>query len=130
MQKSKTHFEQVPVEVVKKLLEQGIAGGHPSEKLKHQLGRGKMAGLVEIRDPQEDLEYPDWQRPVQAALVELDKDKLKARVAAAEAAIFERQQAISQSRDHHAEREAIEYCLANLRVVKREILEYPDWQKK
>jgi len=89
-----------------------------------------MASAVELGDHHDDLEYADWQRPVQAALVELDKDKLKERVAAAEAAIFERQQAISQSRDHHAEREASEYALANLRVVKREILEFPDWEKK
>jgi len=89
-----------------------------------------MAGAIELGDHQDDLAYPDWQKPVQAALVELDKDKLKERVAEAEAAIFERQQAISQSRDHHAEREAIEYALANLRVVKREILEFPDWQKE
>jgi hypothetical protein len=89
-----------------------------------------MADVVELGDHKGDLDYPDWQRPVQAALVELDKDKLKERVAAAEAAIFERQQAISQSRDHQAEREAIEYALANLRFVKREILEFPDWQKK
>ena len=141
MQKSKTHFDQVPVEVVKKLLEKGIAErrrgsmrpllwGDPPEKLRHELGREKMASAVELGDHQDDLEYPDWQRPVQAALVELDKDKLKERVAAAEVAIFERQQAISQSRDHHAEREAIEYALANLRVVKREILEFPDWEKK
>jgi hypothetical protein len=102
--------------------------GGPPEKLRHELGREKMARAV--GDHQDDLEYPDWQRPVQAALVELDKDKLKERVAAAEAAIFERQQAISQSCDHHAEREAIEYALANLRVVKREILGFPDWEKK
>jgi len=89
-----------------------------------------MAGAIELGDHRDDLAYPDWQKPVQAALVELDKDKLKERVAEADAAIFERQQAISQSRDHHAEREAIEYALANLRVVKREILEFPDWQKE
>lgn len=89
-----------------------------------------MASVVELGDHRDDLAYPHWQRPVQAALVELDKDKLKERVAEAEAAIFERQQAISLSRDHHAEREAIECALGNLRVVKREILEFPDWQKK
>jgi hypothetical protein len=89
-----------------------------------------MASAIEMGDQQDDLEYPDWQRPVQEALVELDTEKLKERVAAAEAAIFERQQAISQSRDHHAERESIEYALASLRVVKKETLEYPDWEKK
>jgi hypothetical protein len=140
MQKSKTHFEQVPVAVVKKLLEEGIAEktetehdtvavGTPSGKTETRIGREKMASAVELGD-QDDLEYPDWQRPVQAALVELDKDKLKEWVAEAEAAIFERQQAISQSCDHHAERVAIEYAAASLRVVKREILEFPDWEEE
>lgn len=103
---------------------------NPPEKLTHELGREKMASIVEWGGHQDDLEYPEWQGPVQAALVELDKEKLKERVAAAEVAIFERQQALSRSSDYHAEREAIEYALSNLRVVKREILEFPDWQKK
>ena len=46
-----------------------------------------MADVVELGDHTGDLNYPNWQRPVEAALVELDKNKLKERVAAAEAAI-------------------------------------------
>jgi hypothetical protein len=83
---------------------------------------------MEYRD--DDLQYPDWQSPVQEALIELDKDKLKALVAEAEAAIFYRLQAISQDTDHTAERQAIQDAVATLRVVKREGLEFPDWEKK
>jgi hypothetical protein len=52
MQKSKTHFDQVPVEVVKKLLEEGIAEktetehdtvavGTPSGKTETRIGERK-----------------------------------------------------------------------------------------
>jgi hypothetical protein len=74
--------------------------------------------------------YPQWQNEYAAALVELDREKLPQRVAAAEAAIFNRLQAISQSTDHQAERQSIEDALAGLRVLKRENLGFPDWEKK
>jgi hypothetical protein len=62
---------------------------------------------VEIRFGSEDdgvIKYPDWQKPLQEALVEVEKDKLKSRVDAAETAIFNRLQVISRSSDHAAER--------------------------
>jgi hypothetical protein len=74
--------------------------------------------------------YPDWQNEYAAALVELDREKLSGRVEAAETAIFNRLQAISQSSDHRAEHQAIEDALAALRVLKRENLGFPDWGKK
>ena len=40
---------------------------------------------VEIRLGSDDdgvIEYPDWQKPLQEAMVEVDKDKLKSRVTA------------------------------------------------
>lgn len=80
--------------------------------------------------PLPKLQYPEWQADYQAALLELDREKLLQRVAAAEATIFNRLQAISQSPDHNVERQAIEDALANLRVLKREKLDYPDWEEK
>ena len=77
-----------------------------------------------------EILYPEWQNEYAAALVELDREKLPQRVAAAEAAIFNRLQAISQSTDHQAERQSIEDALAALRVLKRENLGFPDWEKK
>jgi hypothetical protein len=61
--------------------------------------------------PSPEILFPHWQNEYQAALVELDREKLPQRVAAAEAAIFNRLQAISQSFDHQAERQAIEDAL-------------------
>jgi hypothetical protein len=73
--------------------------------------------------------YPEWQADYQAALVELDPQKLPERVQAAETAIFKRLQAISQNTDNQAERQAIEDALASLRVLKRE-MGFPDWEQK
>jgi hypothetical protein len=71
--------------------------------------------------PSPKLLYPEWQDEFRAALLELDTEKLRERVAAAETAIFNRLQAISRSSDAHAERQAIEDALASLRVLKTTI---------
>ena len=75
---------------------------------------------IERGDHFEDLAYPNWQKPVQEALVELDKDKLKERIAAAERAIAQRLEAIERSPADRAEREAMQHALSSLRVVKKE----------
>jgi len=80
--------------------------------------------------PSPKILYPEWQRVYLAALVELDTNTLLERVAAAETAIFNRLQAISQKPDRHAERQAIEDALASLRILKRDNLGFPDWEKK
>lgn len=67
----------------------------------------------------ENLQYPEWQKPFQDALVELDKEKLQERVVAAEAAIFNRLQTMSSTRE---ERQAMEDALASLCYLKRESL--------
>jgi hypothetical protein len=74
--------------------------------------------------------YPGWQREYRAAVLELDPKQLTERVKAAESAIFTRLQAISGSADSDAERQAIEDAMGNLRVLKRESLGFPDWEKK
>jgi hypothetical protein len=74
--------------------------------------------------------YPEWQQEYQAALLEFDPKQLTERVKVAETAIFTRLQAISRSTDSDAERQAIEDALASLRVLKRDSLGFPDWEKK
>jgi hypothetical protein len=74
--------------------------------------------------------YPEWQHQYHAALLELDHKKLLEQVTAAETAIFSRLQALSHTSDSHAERQAIEDALASLRVLKKEGLGFPDWEKK
>ena len=80
--------------------------------------------------PSPEIIYPEWQNEYQAALVELDREKLPERVAAAETSIYKRLQAISQSVDHRAEYQAIEDALGALHVLKRVNLGFPDWEKK
>ena len=69
-----------------------------------------------------NLRFPEWQVAYQAALLEVDPQKLPERVKAAEAAIFLRQQALANSSDGHAERQAIEDAVAGLRILKRDSL--------
>ena len=80
--------------------------------------------------PSSKILYPEWQAEYQAALVELDPKTLFERVTAAETSIFNRLQAVSRNSDGHAERQAIEDALSALRVLKRDNLGFPDWEKK
>ena len=80
--------------------------------------------------PSHKVLYPEWQREFEAALLEQDREKLLAQVGAAEAAIFNRLQAISQNPAHEAERHAIRDAVAKLRILKRDGLGFPDWEKK
>jgi hypothetical protein len=74
-----------------------------------------------------ELRYPEWQTPYQEALLETDKKKMEAKVHLAEWKIFQRLQTISADSDHYGERTAIADALNALRVLKRETLNYPDW---
>jgi hypothetical protein len=44
--------------------------------------------------------------------------------------LYKRLQHISQGSDHLAERLAIEDAVAGLRILKRDKLGFPDWEKK
>ena len=68
--------------------------------------------------------------PTKPFLRRNSREKLSQRVAAAETSIYNRLQAISQSVDHRAEHQAIEDALGALRVLKRDSLGFPDWEKK
>ena len=63
--------------------------------------------------------YPEWQKEFQAAILELNREKLADRVVMAERAISKRLQALSQSSDSVGERQAIEDALSSLRLFKR-----------
>jgi hypothetical protein len=79
------------------------------------------------------LRHPAWQREYEASLHEPDPKKLLERVHAVEAAIFNRLQELAQtseSTDHKAEEQAIAEALRTLRVLKRDKLQFPDWETK
>lgn len=67
----------------------------------------------------EHIPYPEWQKPLLQALLELDEKKLGERVAAAEAAISKRLQVIAYDPLRQMERHAIEDALSSLRILKR-----------
>ena len=77
-----------------------------------------------------ELRHPQWQKPVQDALSEPDKQKLQAKVLLAEWEIYRRLQAISTNGDHHEERSAITDALNELLALKFDKLNYPDWNRK
>ena len=67
--------------------------------------------MTEVNSPSPRILYPEWQNEYRAALLELDREKLRERIATAEAVIFKRLQAISHDRNPTAERQAIEDAL-------------------
>jgi len=79
--------------------------------------------------PSSKILYPEWQAEYHAALVELDPKTLFEQIMVAETAISNRLHSISHSSHDAAERQAIEDALANLRVLKRDSLGFPDWEK-
>lgn len=70
----------------------------------------------------------DWQPKFQAALLEVDREKLPLLVAAAEAAIYLRLQSLVDSPDGRVERNALTNAIRQLRVIQKEKMDYPDWQ--
>jgi hypothetical protein len=76
------------------------------------------------------VKYPHWQREFEAALREGDAQSLRQRVDGAEAALFLRLQALEGSAAGHEERQAISEAVAALRVIQRDKLGYPDWNRR
>jgi hypothetical protein len=75
------------------------------------------------------MRYPHWQREFEGALLERDPQKLWEHVDAAEAALFQRPQALVESANGHAEQQAISDAIRTLRTVQREKLGYPQRNK-
>jgi len=76
----------------------------------------------------EQLDYPQWQAPLQDAILEFNLDKLPAKVLRVETLIFERLQQLQATNEEARERQAINDALEILRTVKRERLQFPDWE--
>lgn len=64
------------------------------------------------------IQYPEWQGVYEDALTEFNSEKLVERIAMAEAAMFERAQAIAADSLRHREMQAMEDALAFLRALK------------
>jgi hypothetical protein len=69
----------------------------------------------------------EWQGLLQDAILEFQPEKLRAKVQTAEAAIFDRAQALSLFlHGNHEERQAIEDALSTLRVLRKNNSAFPE----
>jgi hypothetical protein len=117
MKKATTHFEQIPVEMAKK-----IAARFPETK---PSGNGSAgAGQGEITSSQlttAKAEYP-WQEPYEAAILETDNVKLQLHLPVAEAAVDGRVRELQASyRGTPEEQQAIHDARTGLNVLRREL---------
>ncbi|HWY59835.1 MAG TPA: hypothetical protein VNZ03_35560 [Terriglobales bacterium] len=69
----------------------------------------------------------EWKKMFQEALVEVNPEKLKGKIAESEAAIFQRLQALQPASDNVEELRALQDASNALLVLKREVLKFPDW---
>ena len=76
----------------------------------------------------QEFKYPEWQRPLQDVILEFDREKLPSKIEKMETLILARLQQLVQGNDGHDEREAINHALSILRAIKRDKLDFPDWE--
>ena len=76
------------------------------------------------------VKYPHWQREFEAALREGYPQSLQQRVDDAEAALFLRLQALAGCAEGDEERRAISEAMGTLRLIRRDKLGYPDWNRR
>jgi hypothetical protein len=138
MSRTKTYFDQIPVRLIKEKIAMAEAqpeetAGIPrlsvksvspeSESYRGNTSAFPQNGTMKVEESTHELMYPKWQGFFQDALVELDKDKLKIRVVAAERAMRERLEEIVHIGEP-LELQAIEDAIGMLRTLTR--TELPD----
>jgi hypothetical protein len=67
-----------------------------------------------------DLRYPSWQEPVRLAVIEIDPQKLKEKIAAARQAIEVRRAQLDSNPDDQDERIALDDAVRTLQVLGRD----------
>jgi hypothetical protein len=77
-----------------------------------------------------ELKFPEWQAPLQELILEFDREKLPEKIQKVETLIFDRLQQLRQGNDGHSEKQAINDALSILRIIKRDKLNYPDWDSR
>ena len=73
------------------------------------------------------LKYPKWQAPLQEVIFEPDRKKLGDKIQKLEVLILERVLQLQLESDGDSEQEAINDALSILRALKRDKLDYSDW---
>jgi hypothetical protein len=69
------------------------------------------------------LKFPEWQIPLQQAILEFDRAKFQEEITRVEAMIHQRMQNLAQSSDNHDERVSISDALSLIRSLKRDRLQ-------
>ncbi len=95
-----THFEQIPISEVKKIVE-------PEQR--------KERGMNEA-----ELLYPEWQQPLLDAVLEFDPQVLAPKIEQIESLILARRQELGMQENATAEQRALDDATASLRVLKRD----------
>lgn len=110
MRDESTRFEQVPLQEIWI----GIAEGKITQAVLFDIN------AFEIEIESEDLQYPVWQKPLQEAFLELDKERLQQRISTAEFAVHSRLQNVAIRPELKAERQALIDALSSLRILKQD----------
>ena len=106
MREKSTHFGQVSLEEIHR----HIAEGKIEKAIFSDTGDSK------IQLTSKTLPYPEWQKPLQEALLELDAERLKQRIMAAELAV----RSSLEKTANDDERQALVDAMSSLRFLKRD----------
>lgn len=135
MRLAKTYFEQIPLEMVRQIAKQeeaSVSANTNGLAIVDRSGSRNEKEAVNCssaaRDDDPGFQYPQWQKVCQEALAELQPEKLKERIAVAEAAVVARLQELANETDAEAERQALLDVTSSLRFLKRDTLKFPDWE--
>lgn len=131
---SETNFSLLPIridEALKTMAERSreLPGtSHERQRLDYAMN---LLSLLRDLDEKNDMantpSASDWQTLYLAAMMEADNTKLFPKLNEAEAAIFNRLQALSTVENCQEERTALDDAIRGLRVLKRDQLRFPDW---
>jgi hypothetical protein len=69
-----------------------------------------------------ELKFPEWQAPLQDVILEFNRAELEQQIQSVEALITQRIQQLPRSGGGHEERDAINYALSLLRMIKQDRL--------
>jgi len=65
-----------------------------------------------------EVKYPQWQLPLQQAILEVDRNRLPDKIQKAETAVHERVRALEQRASGHEERLALSDAMSTLKALK------------
>ena len=66
---------------------------------------------------EEELRFPEWQKPLQDLILEFDRESLIRKVKRVEALIIERDQELARTGDGHDERVALSDAMSIIRLL-------------